>query len=138
MAEPPQLAPLSGFDWTKVNWGGPDEPRTTVCSYCGDELDEASIPLILWNAEGWCAEFCDHCQATYWGFRWVDEPVEPQHEPEVLRHRARSAAAACAAASTSAPARAAAPGSSRISAAPASRRIPPCCHAITRTPRNIG
>jgi hypothetical protein len=85
------LAPLPGFDWTKVNWGGPDEPRTEVCSYCGDPFpdDDATdfVPLILWNAAGWCAEFCSHCQAAYWGIQTLDEPIEPRDEPEVLRKR---------------------------------------------------
>jgi hypothetical protein len=75
------------FDGNLVNWGGPDEPRTEVCCYCGDELDEASIPLVFWNAEGWCPEFCDHCQATYWGIQGLDDPVEPVHEPEVLQRK---------------------------------------------------
>jgi hypothetical protein len=62
-----QLRPRPGFDPMKINWGGPDERRTEVCSYCGDALDEDSVPLILWNAQGWCAEFCDHCQTAWWG-----------------------------------------------------------------------
>jgi hypothetical protein len=45
----------------------------------------------LWNSEGWCAVFCDHCQATYWGVEAYDEPVAPVHEPEMLqRQRVRS------------------------------------------------
>jgi len=47
------LQPRPGFDWLRVNWGGPDEPRSDRCSYCGDlfpEDDEADfIPLIMWN-----------------------------------------------------------------------------------------
>ena len=76
------LAPRAGFRWTQVNWGGPDEPRTEYCSYCGDAIPEGSVPLILWNAEGWCAEFCDHCQAAWWGVETLDDPVEPRPEPE--------------------------------------------------------
>ena len=76
------LAPRPGFDWSLINWGGPDEPRTEHCSYCGDALDEDSVPLILWTA-GWCAEFCDHCIATWWGGQSFDEPPEPRHEPEI-------------------------------------------------------
>jgi hypothetical protein len=67
------LKPRPGFDPMKINWGGPDELRTEVCSYCGDALDEDSVPLILWNAEGWCAEFCDHCQATWWGIETFED-----------------------------------------------------------------
>ncbi len=55
-----------------VNWGGPDETRTQHCSYCGDAFpteyeDPEFVPLILWNGDGWAAEFCDHCQATWFG-----------------------------------------------------------------------
>jgi hypothetical protein len=78
----PSIAPRPGFNWAQVNWGGPVEPRTEHCSsYCGDLLDEDSVPLILWNKDGWCAEFCDHCQATWWGVQSFDE-VEPRPEPE--------------------------------------------------------
>lgn len=71
-----RLAPRPGFEWCAVNWGGPDEPRTEVCSYCDAPLDEESVPLILWNREGWCAEFCDQCQETWWGIATL-----PSHEP---------------------------------------------------------
>ena len=82
----PSIAPRPGFNWAQVNWGGPDEPRTEHCSYCGDVIHEESVPLILWNAEGWCAEFCDHCQATWWGVESFDE-VEPRPEPEAKKRR---------------------------------------------------
>jgi hypothetical protein len=81
------IARRPGFDWTLVNWGGPDEPRTEHCSYCGDALGEESVPLILWNAGGWCAEFCDHCQAAWWGMQTFDEPGEPRLEPEAAKPR---------------------------------------------------
>lgn len=68
------LRPRPGFNPLMINWGGPDEPPTDCCSYCGDkfptvEEDPEFVALIMWNAEGWCAEFCDHCQATWWGVR---------------------------------------------------------------------
>jgi hypothetical protein len=75
------------LDPQKINWGGPEERRTEVCSYCGDRLNEDSVPLILWTSEGWCAEFCDHCQATHWAVQSFDEPAKPVDEPEV-RHAA--------------------------------------------------
>jgi hypothetical protein len=52
-----------------VNWGAPDQQRTTVCSYCSAPFpeDDADVPLILWNADGWCAAFCDTCQRKWWG-----------------------------------------------------------------------
>ena len=71
---PTTISPRPGFDWAKVKWGGPDQVRTEHCSYCGDELDEDSVPLILWNEAGWCAEFCDRCMVTWWGFEPDDEP----------------------------------------------------------------
>jgi hypothetical protein len=64
-----------------VQWGGPDEPRTEHCSYCGAELpdiddDDYQVPLIMWNAEGWCAEFCYKCQATWWGVQGFEDERE--------------------------------------------------------------
>ena len=85
---PTTISPRPGFDWAKVNWGGPDQPRTEHCSYCGDKLptddeDPSFVPLILWNADGWCAEFCDTCQAEHWGIQNFDDEITPRHEPEV-------------------------------------------------------
>jgi hypothetical protein len=84
------LQPLPGFDPNKINWGAPDELRTEHCSYCGDPFPEWGaaarerfIPLIISNEAGWVAEFCEHCQATWWGMRWCEDPVEPRPEPEV-------------------------------------------------------
>jgi hypothetical protein len=79
------LAPKPGFEWMAVNWGGPDEPRTKHCSYCGDPLpddeeDAGFIPLILWNAAGWCAEFCDKCQWEWWGVERHDDPADEEDE----------------------------------------------------------
>src|SRR5882672_3190728 len=93
MGVPPvaiSIAPRPGFDWTAVNWGGPDEPRTAHCSYCGDALDPNGVPLIMWTKSGWCAEFCDHCIATWWGGQSFDEARPPRHEPEI-RQRLQNA-----------------------------------------------
>jgi hypothetical protein len=70
------LQAREGFNPLLVNWGGPDERRTEVCSYCGDTLpdDDDFVPLILWNADGWATEFCDHCQATWFGIETFPEP----------------------------------------------------------------
>ena len=69
-----------GFNWTQVNWGGPDEPRTEHCSYCGDAhpRSRSADPV---EREGWCAEFCDHCQATWWGMETLRQG-QPRPEPE--------------------------------------------------------
>ena len=66
------LQPLPGWDWAKVNWGGPDDPRTENCSYCGVKLPDIDdpdyeVPLIIWTKAGHCAEFCIACQAQWWG-----------------------------------------------------------------------
>jgi hypothetical protein len=85
------LQPKPGFDWMLVQWGGPDEPRTEHCSYCGAELpdeDDGFIPLILSNEAGWVAEFCDKCQWQWWGIERVDDErevartLEPRAQPE--------------------------------------------------------
>jgi hypothetical protein len=79
------LRPRPGFNWLTVAWGGPDEPRTEHCSYCGDrfpteEEDPEFVPLILSNEEGWVAEFCDHCQAAWFGLQSFPEPPPPRKE----------------------------------------------------------
>lgn len=68
------LRPRPGFNPMMIAWGGPDEPRTDRCSYCGDPLpteeqDPGFVPLILCNSDGWAAEFCDDCQATWFGIK---------------------------------------------------------------------
>lgn len=69
---PAPLRPAAGFDWTAVSWGGPDQQRTTICSYCeapivDDDCDYLDVPLILTTEDGWVAEFCDACQRKWWG-----------------------------------------------------------------------
>ena len=73
-----RLVPRPGFNPLTVAWGGPDQVRTDRCSYCGDPFpeDEEFVPLILWNGEGWVAEFCDHCQAAWFGIKTFPEPEE--------------------------------------------------------------
>ena len=34
------------------------------------------VPLILWRQDGAAAEFCDACQATWWGFETFAPPPE--------------------------------------------------------------
>lgn len=67
------ISPRPGFNWMNVAWGGPDEPVSDHCSYCGREIPEESIPLIMWNEAGWCARFCDHCQAAWFGMENIFE-----------------------------------------------------------------
>ena len=61
------LKPKAGFDWNKVAWGRPDSPRSALCSCCFTAIGEHDVPLILWNKEGWTAQFCDACMRDWWG-----------------------------------------------------------------------
>jgi hypothetical protein len=75
------LAPKAGFDWSKVKWGGPDDRRTTICSYCGapfSEEDDSDVPLTLWTKAGDCAEFCEECQRQWWGM--IDAHQYPERD----------------------------------------------------------
>jgi hypothetical protein len=63
-----EFKPRVGFDWSKVTWGRPDSVPTVLCSYCSASLNEDDVPLILWNAQGFSARFCEKCMATEWGF----------------------------------------------------------------------
>jgi hypothetical protein len=86
-----RLEPRPGFDWSRVNWLGPDQPMIADgedcegCSYCGDAIAEDRVPLRLFNELGWGAEFCAHSEATWWGIQSFDDSVEPRDEPEVRR-----------------------------------------------------
>lgn len=79
------LSPRPGFNWSAISWGGPDEPQSDQCSYCGDEIPEDDVPLRLWNKDGWAAQFCDACQERWWGVQNFPDPVEPRLEPEARR-----------------------------------------------------
>ena len=48
-----------GFDWRRLTWGHPDSVPTEICSYCHGALPE--VPLMLWNEQGACIQFCDGC-----------------------------------------------------------------------------
>ena len=64
-----QLEPKPGFDWDRVTWGRPDSPRSALCSYCSAVIPEDCVPLIMWKADGHAAQFCDDCQAKWWGMQ---------------------------------------------------------------------
>ncbi len=61
------IEPKPGFDWSKVQWGAPDDVVSDDCSYCGAAIPDEAVPLRLWNQDGWAAVFCDGCMATWWG-----------------------------------------------------------------------
>jgi hypothetical protein len=73
MTDPkPLLTPGAEWDWSAVSWGAPDELPTETCSYCDQPLGEEEMPLILWNDDHWCAQFCEACQHKHWGFEIFD------------------------------------------------------------------
>jgi hypothetical protein len=81
------IAPRPGFAWWCVKWS---RRVSYNCSYCGDAIPEGSVPLRLFDQKSDLgAVFCDHCQIAWWGMRSYDDPVTPQHEPEVLRARGK-------------------------------------------------
>ncbi len=52
---------VAPFDWNRVSWSGPKQRAPTHCAYCEAKLADDAIPATIWNAEGWCAAFCDPC-----------------------------------------------------------------------------
>jgi len=61
------VRPSPGFNWSAVSWGGPDQSRSDQCSYCDAPFRDDEIPLMMWNRDKWCAEFCEACQEAWWG-----------------------------------------------------------------------
>jgi hypothetical protein len=70
------LQPRAGFEWSLISWGAPDQTQTLICSYCEAPLDDDSVPLMLFNQDGWAAEFCAACQAKWWGITVFAEPED--------------------------------------------------------------
>jgi hypothetical protein len=65
-----QLQPLPhlrcrALNGARSSGSSPPELRTEHCSYCSEPLEKVTIPLMVWSAEGSCAEFCDACQGTW-------------------------------------------------------------------------
>jgi hypothetical protein len=50
------------FNWNRLTWGRPDSVPSALCSYCSAAIPEDSVPLILWNDEGWTVRFCEKCE----------------------------------------------------------------------------
>jgi hypothetical protein len=82
MPEPPTLQPKPGFEWSRVNWGGPKERVVDCCSYCGRTIPESSVPLMLFSKQGHCAKFCAACQREWWGMEPVDDDI-PEDDEEI-------------------------------------------------------
>jgi len=68
------LRPKPGFDPTRVNWGGPDEPQSNECSYCDAPIAEDACPLRMWREDGSAAVFCDGCAERWLGMVVYDGP----------------------------------------------------------------
>lgn len=80
------ITPKEGFDWSRVNWGGPEQRRTRCCSYCakpfpGREEDPYAL-LALYAKDGSCAEFCDDCQREWFGVESFDDDDDDDEEEE--------------------------------------------------------
>lgn len=66
---PAQIKPREGFDWDRVTWGKPDDLVSDACSYCGADIPEEAVPLILSTDDGHAARFCEGCMRKWWGMR---------------------------------------------------------------------
>lgn len=47
--------------WSLIQWGSPDQRVAEECSICDAPLPDESVPIRLFNGEGWGAAFCDTC-----------------------------------------------------------------------------
>lgn len=56
-----------GFDPAKVIWSRPESRILPLCSYadCLKRIPEDSVPLMMWNNQGGCVQFCDECVAKF-------------------------------------------------------------------------
>ena len=49
------------FDSSKLTWSRPDSKIVPFCSNCFKHIPDDDVPLMMWNAEGGCVQFCDEC-----------------------------------------------------------------------------
>jgi hypothetical protein len=68
-----KLAPKPGFDWRKVTWGRPDSVVSALCSYCSAVIGDDEMPLRVWTPSGHAAQFCETCQAKWFGLETATE-----------------------------------------------------------------
>ncbi len=71
-----RVSPKAGFNWAKVTWGRPDSPRSALCSYCSAVIPDDSVPLIMWDTQSYAIQFCEACQAEWWGMQSFEEEPE--------------------------------------------------------------
>lgn len=48
----------------RLTWSRPDSHIIPFCSLCFQHIPEDSVPLMVWNREGACVQFCDDCVET--------------------------------------------------------------------------
>jgi hypothetical protein len=51
----------------RIVWSAPDSRIAPFCSICQAHIPENEVPVMVWDAEGACAQFCDNC---------VDQAIE--------------------------------------------------------------
>ena len=61
------IQPNPGFDWSRVKWGGPNEPQSDA---------EDAVPLRMWAEDGSAAVFCDPCSETWFGMTSLPPDLE--------------------------------------------------------------
>ena len=55
-----------GFNLTQLNWSAPDQAISHICTYGDAPIPEDSVPLGMWNDDGWAVVFGDECVE-----RWI-------------------------------------------------------------------
>jgi hypothetical protein len=45
----------------KLVWSHPDSRIAPFCSVCQQHIPEDSGPLMMWDDQGACVQFCDSC-----------------------------------------------------------------------------
>jgi hypothetical protein len=48
----------------KLVWSAPDSKIAPFCSVCQAHIPDDDVPLMMWNDQGACVQFCDDCSAT--------------------------------------------------------------------------
>lgn len=49
----------------KLVWSRPDSKIAPFCSICSVHIPDDAVPLMIWKADGSCAQFCEACAQTY-------------------------------------------------------------------------
>jgi hypothetical protein len=49
----------------KLVWSRPETKIAPFCSICLAHIPDDDVPLMIWNEEGGCAQFCEACAQAY-------------------------------------------------------------------------